>query len=86
MVRISARKNQVPTFRVQQHRALAVPARPGFRREITFHDRTGIDVITLPPAVGLQEGVERAEFFLNQVVVVVAPGVAGESAGRRGLW
>ncbi len=68
-------------FRVEEHRALAVPARAGFGGEIALQHRAGIDVVPLPAAVRLQKGVQRAQLAFDQVVVIVAPGVAGDASG-----
>ena len=47
MVKISPRKNQVPSFRIDQHGALAVPADAGLRGMIAFQDWPGVDVTFL---------------------------------------
>ncbi len=58
---------------------LAVPAEAGVGGEVAFEHRAGVDVAALGAAEVAQGGVEVAELFLDEVVVVVVPGVAGDA-------
>ena len=71
---------------------LAVPAEAGFGGEVAFEDGAGVGVVALGAAHVLEGEVEVAEFVLDEVVVVVVPGVTGDAvvwgrgilaAGRR---
>lgn len=64
-----------------------IPAEAGVGGEIAFEHRAGIDVVTLGAADFLELCVELGKAFLDEVVVVVVPGVAGDSVvGGMGFW
>ena len=64
---------------VDLHGALAAPAEAGFAGEVALEDGAGVHVGALGAAVGGEEVGEGAEFGFDEVVVVVVPGVAGDS-------
>jgi hypothetical protein len=71
-----------PELAVEQHRAFAMPADPGFGSKVAFQHRTGIDIKFLLPTGCGQKAVERPQFFLQHVMVIVTPGIAGDAASR----
>ena len=58
-----------------------IPSQPRFGCHIPFKDRAGIHVVTLSAAELLHGEVEILELFLDDVVVVLIPGVAGDLVG-----
>ena len=61
--------------------AFAVPAEAGGGSPVAFEDGAGIGVEFLGAAAVFEVGAEVAEFAVEEGVVVVAPGVAGDGAG-----
>ena len=84
VVRISARKNQVPSAAVDLHGGFAIPAEAGGAGEVAFEHRAGIDVGFVAAAEGLQlEHRTRAAGARSRSMVVIVPGIAGDADSRR---
>ena len=76
------KKKPGPKLAVDQHRAFSMPPDPGFGSKVAFQHRPGIDInFCRPPRCG-QKAVERPQFFLQHVMVIVTPGIAGDAASR----
>ena len=68
------------------HRAFTAPAESGLAGEVTLQNGAGIDIGLLHAAMSGEKGIEFAQLFLDEVVVVVIPRVAGDApAGMRGM-
>ena len=70
---------------VNLHGGLAIPAHSRLGGKVAFQDGPGIDVGPLHSTHLLHGEVEISQLLLNDVVVVVVPGVAGDAVGRVGL-
>ena len=66
-------------LRVDEHRALAVPADAGLRRVIALEDRTRIDIALLDAAARREERVELAQLREHDIVVIIAPRVTRDA-------
>ena len=86
VVRISARKNHVPKLRIDQHRALAMPANARFGRIIAFQHRSGVDVTFLNSAALVKKLIDLIELVLDQFVIIIAPGVTRDSSFRSAFF
>ena len=88
VVKISARKNQVPKLATEQHRALPVPADPSLGREIALQHRAGIDIKPLLPSSRGEERIQLSQLCLYDLVVIIAPRITGNPARVRSvrLW
>ena len=74
-------------FAVDLDGRFSVPSEACLGCEVPFEDRSGVDVITLLPAHLLHGPVEICQFFLDDIVVIVIPGIAGDAVSRVGfLW
>lgn len=73
-------------FGVDLDGGFAVPAEAGFGGEVAFEDGAGVGVVALGAAHVLEGGVEVAEFVLDDVVVVIVPGVAGDAVVGGGVF
>ena len=58
-----------------------IPSQPGLGCHISFKNRTGIHVVTLGAAKLLHCKIEVPELFLDNIVVVLIPGIAGDLIG-----
>ena len=56
-----------------------VPTEAGIAGEVAFQHRAGIDIEALGAAEGLQFSVEVPEAFLNEIVVILVPGIARDA-------
>src|SRR4030095_11817909 len=57
-----------------------MPAGSGLRRVITFQNRSSIDITFLLPAELAQKLIDFSQFALDQIVIVIAPGIPRDSA------
>lgn len=64
----------------------AIPTKAGSGGEVAFKDRAGVGVVALGAAHVCKGVVEVLEFFLDEVVVVVIPRVAGDAVVAAGLF
>src|SRR5712691_1765507 len=62
---------------VEQHRALAVPADPGFGGKVALEHRPGIDVAFLLAAERGEKRVQLAQLLFHHLMVIIAPGITG---------
>ena len=62
-----------------------MPPGTGLRRVVTLQNRTCVDVTFLLSAEFAKKIVDLVELCLDQIVVIIAPRVARDSAGNRGL-
>ena len=78
-------KKPGPESFVDEHCAFAVPPNAGLRRVIAFQNWAGIDITFLLSAELAKKLVDLIELALDQIVIVIAAGVARDSAcsGRR---
>ena len=53
-----------------------MPTDAGLRRVIAFQDRPGIDITLLLPAERAKKLVDFIQFVLDQIVIIIAPGIA----------
>lgn len=58
-----------------------IPSQSGLRCHVSFKNRTGVHVVTLGAAKLPHCKVEISELFLDDVVVVLIPGIAGDLIG-----
>ena len=75
VVKISARKNQVPSRLIDKHGAFAVPANASLRGMIPFQHRPGVDITFLLSAKAAKKLVDPVQLCPDYIVIVVAPGV-----------
>src|SRR6059058_1355276 len=62
-----------------------MPPGTGLRRVVTLQNRTCVDVTFLLSAEFAKKIVDLVKLCLDQIVVIIAPRVARDSAGSRGL-
>ena len=67
----------------------SVPAEAGIGGEVALEDGAGVDIVALDAAEGSEFFIESGEAFLDELVVVVVPGIARDAvvlrvAGRKG--
>src|SRR5947207_10944683 len=74
-----------PQSRINQHRALAVPADPRPRRMIAFQNRPGIDVTFLLATKLGQKLVELVQFPGDDVMIIISPRISRNSSCSGGL-
>ena len=74
-------KKPGPQLAVEQHRALAVPADPGLGGKVALQHGPGIDIDFLPSAGRGEKLVQLAQFPLDHLVIIVAPGITRDAPG-----
>src|SRR5687768_7514209 len=67
-----------PEFWIDQHRALAVPARARFSRVVALKDWSRVDIAFLGAAVLGQKRGQFLEFPQHHLVIIVAPRVTSD--------
>src|SRR5207302_10196740 len=73
-------KKPGPESFVDEHRAFAMPANAGLRRMIAFQNWPGIDITFLVATELAKKLVDLVKLGLDQIMIVIAPGVARDSA------
>ena len=76
-----AQKKPGTEFAADQIGVLALPAQPGFLRQRLFHYRGGVhEHFDLDAMLFKNIAGHRREFFLDQIVIVIALGIGGNRA------
>ena len=67
------------------HTGLSVPSQSRLGGEISFKNRPGVYIVTLDTAEFLHRKIEVLQLCLDNVVVVIIPGIAGDLVVRIGV-